>query len=294
MKTDDIEQQLEDVNQYVNENLDIYITQSNNNFTMTEEPQRIDRGIFSICIEGEADIEIDFRVHHIEHGTTITLFPIQTLQLHNATHDLKIMYFAITEELLHSIIYQIPSTIITFLCEHPVFLETQGWKIQKIVAMFLQLKELYEKTDNICKDLIIKNLIQNHYLFVYSDINQDVLNENSQNNSHTTRNKRKNRFIELFLTQLKTHYKEHHEVSYYAQQLCITPKYLSMLTSQTMGRNAKAVIDQFLVTEIKLQLRQSTQDIQKIAADLNFPDQAFLSKYFKKHTGQNPSQWRKK
>ena len=81
-------------------------------------------------------------------------------------------------------------------------------------------------------------------------------------------------------------------MAFYAGELCITPKYLSIITKECVGASAKELIDRYAITELKLQLKSSSIPLKEIAAQLNYPCEAFLCKYFKKHTGMTPSNYR--
>ncbi|MBR1727561.1 MAG: AraC family transcriptional regulator, partial [Muribaculaceae bacterium] len=82
------------------------------------------------------------------------------------------------------------------------------------------------------------------------------------------------------------------DVAYYAQRLNISPKYLNTIVQRTTQHTAKAIIDQYVVMQLKLLLRTSTDPIKQIAWDYQFSDTSFLCRYFKQHTGQTPQQFR--
>lgn len=104
---------------------------------------------------------------------------------------------------------------------------------------------------------------------------------------------RKEQLMEKFLGLLGQHYKEHHQVTFYAEKLFITPQYLSSLLNDLSGRNTSQWIDSFIIAEAETLLKQPGTTIQEIAEMLNFPDQSAFGKYFKKHTGKSPTLFRK-
>lgn len=83
-------------------------------------------------------------------------------------------------------------------------------------------------------------------------------------------------------------------VKFYADQLCVTPKYLSSVCKKTSGKSATTLINQFLIKEICYQLKKQNKSIQEIAYELGFPNQSFFGKYIKKHLSLTASQLRKK
>lgn len=92
---------------------------------------------------------------------------------------------------------------------------------------------------------------------------------------------------------LNQHYREQHEVSFYASQLCVTPDYLSKVMREYSGRSAVKWINQALITEAKILLRKPEMTIGDIGDALHFSDQSAFGKFFKKHTGISPINYRK-
>lgn len=96
------------------------------------------------------------------------------------------------------------------------------------------------------------------------------------------------RFIDL-LAKLP---KISRRVDFYADKLCLTPKYLTTLIREATGKSAKDWIDDFIISNAQFLLRHSDMSIQQIASELNFPNQSFFGKFFKEHTGYAPSELR--
>ena len=82
-------------------------------------------------------------------------------------------------------------------------------------------------------------------------------------------------------------------MSFYADKLCISPKYLSLLVKETTGKSAARWIDEFVLMEAKNLLRFSGKNVQQVAYALNFTNQSSFGKYFKHMTGQSPTEYQK-
>jgi AraC-like DNA-binding protein len=104
---------------------------------------------------------------------------------------------------------------------------------------------------------------------------------------------RKEEIFESFLTLLAKHCKEEHEVSFYAEKLCITPQYLSLTLKEQSGRSAGRWIRNALMVEAKGMLKLPRTSVQEVANRLNFNDQSTFGKFFRKHTGLSPIAFRK-
>lgn len=98
--------------------------------------------------------------------------------------------------------------------------------------------------------------------------------------------------LERFLNLVETHCKEERSVGFYADKLCLTPKYLSTAIRKTSDKTAAEWIDEYVLLEAKAMLKSTNMTIQQISDNLNFPLQSFFGKYFKRLEGVSPKEYR--
>lgn len=98
--------------------------------------------------------------------------------------------------------------------------------------------------------------------------------------------------VEKFIVLVRENYRQHRRIGFYADKLCITPKYLSKVIKQSSGQSAVEWIDSYVLLEARAMLKSSHMTIQQIAGTLNFPNQSFFGKYFKRMTGMSPKEYR--
>ncbi len=94
-----------------------------------------------------------------------------------------------------------------------------------------------------------------------------------------------------FVRLVRKHFRLEHSVRFYANKMCISPKYLSLVVKESTGRSAAEIIDEHLLLEAKNLLRFSGKNIQQVAYELNFSNQSSFGKYFKHLTGMSPSEF---
>lgn len=87
-------------------------------------------------------------------------------------------------------------------------------------------------------------------------------------------------------------YAETHQTSDYACMLNITSQYLNQVTNEILGVTAKDIIHEQLTIEARHELKFSDDSIKQVAFKLGFSDPYYFSKYFKKHVGCTPSEYR--
>ena len=105
---------------------------------------------------------------------------------------------------------------------------------------------------------------------------------------------REQTIFDRFIQLVNQHCCQQHQISYYADRMCLTERYLGTVVRQTSGTTAKEWIDRALVTQAKVLLRHSDKSVLQISENLNFPNPAFFSKYFKRLTAMTPLEYRGK
>ena len=96
-----------------------------------------------------------------------------------------------------------------------------------------------------------------------------------------------------FMNILEHDFMESKDVQYYADRLCITRKYLAVLVKRKTGKTPKMMINEYVITRLKLCLRNTNDSIRQIATTFHFPDDSLMIRYFKAHTGMTPVQYRR-
>ena len=102
---------------------------------------------------------------------------------------------------------------------------------------------------------------------------------------------RKEQIFRDFLTLLEQHFTQERSISFYADRLCLTPKYLSTIVKEVSGKHGMQWIDDYVALEAKALLREGTMSVKQVSDKLNFPSQSMFGRFFKKMTGYSPKQY---
>ncbi len=94
-----------------------------------------------------------------------------------------------------------------------------------------------------------------------------------------------------FMRLVKKYFRYERSVAFYADKLCMSAKYLSLVVKECTGHSAAEIIDDHVILEAKNLLRFSGKNIQQVAYELNFSNQSSFGKYFKHLTGMSPSEF---
>ena len=113
--------------------------------------------------------------------------------------------------------------------------------------------------------------------------------------SLTTPRKEMDRKIETFEELVKlidANFMRERGVAFYADQLCLTPKYLSVIVKSVCGKTVQQLIFKAIIRRSIYLMKNTDKTIQQIASDLSFPNASSFGTFFKKHTGLSPKNYR--
>lgn len=96
-----------------------------------------------------------------------------------------------------------------------------------------------------------------------------------------------------FMRLVKDNFRSERQLQFYADKLCITPRYLSRVVKESTGSSAADWIERYVVLEARALLKSTSMTIQQISDELNFPSQTFFGKYFKRRVGMSPKLYRR-
>ncbi|MDO5443602.1 MAG: helix-turn-helix transcriptional regulator, partial [Bacteroidia bacterium] len=154
-------------------------------------------------------------------------------------------------------------------------------------SLFKEMAELYLKV--LIKygesSKFSKSLSASILQFAMRACSSDSAKENTSNN-------RADEICKKFIALLGQTKGTKRRIEWFAQNLCISSHYLSIAVKQSSGKSVKNLIDNAVITEIKVLLRHSDMSISQISDKLEFPSSSFLCKYFKAHTGITPLHYR--
>ena len=102
-----------------------------------------------------------------------------------------------------------------------------------------------------------------------------------------------NDIFQRFISLVNTYSKTERNVSFYADKLCLTPRYLNTVIRQASQQTVMDWINQSIILEAKVLLKHSNRLVYQISDELNFPNPSFFCKFFKRMTGMTPQEYQK-
>ena len=110
--------------------------------------------------------------------------------------------------------------------------------------------------------------------------------------SHHTDMRRSESILKDFVKLLQENIEKHTDVGFYAEKLCISKQYLSLIVKEKTMVPIGTVISSLRAEIASGLLRNPDLSIQQIAHQLSFSDQSSFGKFFRKHSGMSPLKYR--
>lgn len=289
-----------------------------------EGPQVLTYGAILICRKGKARLNVNYKDWELYEGAVITLFPNDVVELkvdgdckspqtengdckspetengdckspETENGDCKSLQTAncfqaeilkYNPSLLREASLQLEQTVYSSLREDRCRQDTPV--VTNIInGMFGLLKVYFDQSECTCISQLVLCQLKAFFIGFH-----EYLQRNPQYRPDEVKSYRVRELFNRFMMLLERDYKISRDVNYYAAQMNISSKYLTNIVSQVTGHTPKTIIDQYVILQLKMHLKRTTQSIKEMAWEFHFADVSFFCRYFKKHTGLTPQQIR--
>lgn len=251
------------------------------------EPRRMNFILLGFCTRGQVEYRVDTVEHVVHPGEVIIVSERHVVDHYKASPDLMGLCMMVSVPFFQEVIRDVSdlSALFLFSRNHPVMklTEREGDIFHRY---FYAIRERITDTTNHFRRELIRTLM----LAMFYDLSNVIYSFRQQTNQ---RKSRADEIFAQFIKMVEANCKEERRVAWYAEQLGITPKYLSETVKLVSKRTPNEWIDNYVTLEIRVQLKTSTKSIKDIAKEMKFPNQSFLGKYFKEHVGMSPSDYRR-
>lgn len=243
--------------------------------------------IFGLCTQGRAEYTVGLKKCVVEAGDCILIDESQMVLNGTSSPDMAGKGFIITKDFAHEV-YQhlsVKSDLFFFRLSNPVFRLSQ-WVIDDFKTYFgLIRRKIDTQTTHPLLPEVVGSILQSLAYDLSCEFHQHHMRDPQQST-------RADAICEQFVRLVEQNYRRERNVSWYSRQLCITAKYLSEAVRQSSGYTPSEWINNYVITEMRMLLKNTKMDIKEITHELNFANQSFFGKFFKKHVGMSPSEYR--
>jgi AraC-like DNA-binding protein len=234
----------------------------------------------SFLQEGEVTHYTDFEKYTIKAPALLMLAPDQVHQ-HTGSSFYKMVHISFNTEFL---LTETQGVLACWECmfQQVVLPITEPAQVREL-TVYTELMQQEFSDSRHQKELILKNLLN---AFI---ICAGRLVECKNNKAPVQMDYSQNRIVRQFKYLIDENYVNTTQVGRYADMLYVTPGHLNDLIKNVTGKTAKQIIDERRIMEAKRLLFWGEHSVKEIAARLNFEDDAYFNRFFKKHTGNTPA-----
>ena len=279
-----------------------------------EGPQVLTYGAILICRKGKARLNVNYKDWELYVGAVITLFPNDVVELKvdgdckspqtengdckspetengdckspQTANSFQAEILKYNPSLLREASLQLEQTVYSSLREDRCRQDTPV--VTNIInGMFGLLKVYFDQSECTCISQLVLCQLKAFFIGFH-----EYLQRNPQYRPDEVKSYRVRELFNRFMMLLEKDYKISRDVNYYAEQMNISSKYLTNIVNQVTGHTPKTIIDQYVILQLKMHLKRTTQSIKEMAWEFHFADVSFFCRYFKKHTGLTPQQIR--
>lgn len=241
-----------------------------------------------VCVRGSLKITVDLNQHTMPDRSLMVLRPGHIISDYIASNDFRGFFIVVTLNALNGALPSLSKLlpcVLHFMNNSLISLTDKELLAQQ--RLYHLIQEKIQEDDSPYKEKVIQSLCE---AIFYETLN--LYSTHMQNDNRSTAIKRKDELLYEFIAMVEHNFHKHRDVLFYANELKVSAKHLSSVVKSTSGRTAGQWIDSYVILEAKLLLRNTSKTIQEVSTALNFSDQSFFGKYFKRLTGLSPREYR--
>lgn len=248
---------------------------------------KLEGGAIYFCRKGWAHATINLKDYEIVENTQVVLLPGTIIRINGCSSDFTASFFGFPKEMFMEACMRFEPIFFRFIKEQPCYVLPQE-NTGAINGLIRATTAIYNDRENRFRNQIAKNHLQSFMLDIYDKCYRYFGKHKIEGGT------RQDEIFKSFVSLVHEHCASQREISFYADKLCISTKYLTGICKAVTGDSAKKIIDDFAILEIKVLLQSTELTVQEIADRLVFPDQSYLGRYFKRHEGMSPKEYQSK
>lgn len=256
-------------------------------------PCRFDGILMLYCVKGSVKMSVNLDEYDINDNSLIICSPNNILKLTEVRQEdgepQHYVLIAMSQQFASELRIDFKRMISESVALIDVPVVTLPDNIKNFMGRYLSLIADVVETDMEHKDAALRSLVSS-MLCTVAGVWKEKINEMKITSLQSTTRSRM--IFEQFIRLVSEYHTKYRNVGFYAEKLCLTPKYLSKLIKNASGRSAPEWIDSYVILEAKNLLKYSDISIKEIVYRLNFPNQSVFYKFFKARTGMTPSGYR--
>ena len=257
---------------------------------LTEHATYLGEGFGGLCTGGTAVIDLFSMRRQISKNDLVTILPFQLGAIHKVRDDFSMIFFKVDKVMFMDIMSSLGRITPDFFFhmrknfQVPISVN----EAKRFLGFCRAIDFRTNNDDPAFRRETILHLLRIYYWDFYVHFQKKTRKRNTP-----LLNSNKESIAMKFAMLVFENRETHREVAYYADQLCISPLYLTKIIQEVNGRSARDMIADYTIIGIKTLLRNADITIKDVVRHSGFSSQSSFSRFFRKHTGMSPSEYRR-
>lgn len=257
---------------------------------LTEHATYLGEGFGGLCTGGTAVIDLFSMRRQISKNDLVTILPFQLGSIHKVSDDFSMIFFKVDKVMFMDIMSSLGriTTDFFFHMRKNFQVPISVNEAKRFLGFCRAIDFRTNNDDPAFRRETILHLLRIYYWDFYVHFQKKTRKRNTP-----LLNSNKESIAMKFAMLVFENRETHREVAYYADQLCISPLYLTKIIQEVNGRSARDMIADYTIIGIKTLLRNADITIKDVVRHSGFSSQSSFSRFFRKHTGMSPSEYRR-
>lgn len=257
---------------------------------LTEHATYLGEGFGGLCTGGTAVIDLFSMRRQISKNDLVTILPFQLGSIHKVSDDFSMIFFKVDKVMFMDIMSSLGRITPDFFFhmrknfQVPISVN----EAKRILGFCRAIDFRTNNDDPAFRRETILHLLRIYYWDFYVHFQKKTRKRNTP-----LLNSNKESIAMKFAMLVFENRETHREVAYYADQLCISPLYLTKVIQEVNGQSARDMIADYTIIGIKALLRNADITIKDVVRQSGFSSQSSFSRFFRKHTGMSPLEYRR-
>ncbi len=239
------------------------------------------------CESGRAIVTVNFERRLFRGGDIAVLFSDTLFAVTDAGRDFRLWHIDLSPAFADETTFQLSSAFFDRVYDDPIFPTSEG--LRELFKAWRRLNTYFMRFP---AGPAVRTLMRNQVQNFFMALEAEALSAASNRKAGPVGTARQ--ILIRFCRLIEEHCHSRHEVKFYADKLCVTPYYLSRITFRTVGLSPKKMIDRQIVTEMKRLLITTDLSAKEIADRFDFESTSYMGRYFRRHTGMTPTEFRER
>ena len=257
--------------------------------SVTDYPIRLNTiTIIAFCMDGYIKFDLGLKKITLSKNQLCIILPDQIIRTTEISSDFKSGFMVVKRDFFNSQNHFLETINLHNNLIEQSYFDLSQKEMQEYIKIFNNIKEKIADKNNIYRLQIVQNYFQITFYNLYNLI---IRHKNTEKDAIRNNN---TLIYEKFIKLVETHYRNEHNVNFYADKICLSPKYLSAIIYEISGKHASDWIHEYIMLEAKALLKSTNMSLKNISDLLCFCTPSHFGRFFRRYSGYTPSEYKKR